>query len=105
LVDYVSIRTLIKFGTTVTICFVPMARQPLIEAPLSKLDTPHSVGLPRTGDQPDAEHTNTQKKQTSVLPVGFEPAIPANKRRQTHALDCAVTRIGEIIVTIIRNFT
>jgi hypothetical protein len=26
-------------------------------------------------------------------PVGFELAIPANERRQTHAIDCAATGI------------
>jgi hypothetical protein len=29
-----------------------------------------------------------------MLPAGFEPAIPANERPQTHALDRAVTGIG-----------
>ena len=40
----------------------PMAQQPLvsqglfiIEASRSHLDTPHSIGLPCTSDQPDAE--------------------------------------------------
>jgi hypothetical protein len=27
-------------------------------------------------------------------PVGFEPAIPATERPQTHALDRAATRMG-----------
>jgi len=27
-------------------------------------------------------------------PLGFEPAIPANKRLQTHALDCETTGIS-----------
>jgi tetrahydromethanopterin S-methyltransferase subunit F len=36
----------------------------------------------------------THKRQTSVPPVGFEPAIPASERPQTHALDCAVKGIG-----------
>jgi hypothetical protein len=37
---------------------------------------------------------NTQKRQTSMPPAGFEPAIPASERPQTHALDSAVTGIG-----------
>jgi len=34
---------------------------------------------------------NTHKKQTSMPPAGFEPAIPASERPQTHALDRAAT--------------
>jgi len=30
----------------------------------------------------------------AVPPVGFEPAIPANERPQTHALDCAAIGMG-----------
>jgi len=37
---------------------------------------------------------NIHKKQTSMPPVGFEPAIPASERPQTHALDRAATEIG-----------
>jgi hypothetical protein len=32
--------------------------------------------------------------------VGFEPAIPANKRPQTYALDRAATRIGFIVMLL-----
>jgi len=32
---------------------------------------------------------NTHNRQTSMPPAGFERAIPASKRCQTHALDCA----------------
>jgi hypothetical protein len=39
---------------------------------------------------------NTQKRQTSMLPTGFEPAIPANKWPQTHTLGRAVTGIGTL---------
>jgi hypothetical protein len=31
---------------------------------------------------------NTHKRHTFMSPLGFEPAIPANKWLQTHALDC-----------------
>jgi hypothetical protein len=30
---------------------------------------------------------NTHKRQTFMPPVGFEPAIPASERPQTHVLD------------------
>jgi hypothetical protein len=62
--------------------FFPMARQPLgglgrliIEASRSHSDTPHSVGLLCTNDQPVAEtstwqHT-TLRREISMPPVGF----------------------------------
>jgi hypothetical protein len=37
---------------------------------------------------------NTHKRQTSMPPEGFEPAIPASERPQIHALDRAATGIG-----------
>ena len=37
---------------------------------------------------------NIHKRQTSMPPAGFEPAIPASKRPQTHALHRAATGIG-----------
>ena len=37
---------------------------------------------------------NTHKRQTSMPPEGFETAIPASERPQTHALDRAATGIG-----------
>ena len=37
---------------------------------------------------------NTHKRQTSMPPAGFETTIPASGRLQTHALDRAVTGIG-----------
>jgi hypothetical protein len=48
---------------------------------------------------------NTHKKQTSMPAAGFEIAIPASERPQTHTLDSATTGIGkskrqEIKVTI-----
>jgi hypothetical protein len=76
-----------------------MAQQPLvgqgllkIEASQSHSDTSHSVGLLWTSDQPNAETStctshNIHKRQTSMPGGGFEPAIPAGKQPQTHALD------------------
>jgi hypothetical protein len=37
---------------------------------------------------------NTHKRHTSMPPAGFEPAIPASKRQQTHSLDLAATGIS-----------
>jgi hypothetical protein len=41
---------------------------------------------------------NTNKRQTSRPPAGFEPAIPVSERPQTHALDRAATGIGVIVI-------
>ena len=39
---------------------------------------------------------------TSMISVGFEPAIPAIEQLQTYALDCESTRIGKKIqITLI----
>jgi len=37
---------------------------------------------------------NTHNRQTSMLPAGFELAIPKCERPQTHALDSTATRFG-----------
>jgi len=37
---------------------------------------------------------DTHKRQISMSPAGFESAIPASERPQTHALDGAATRVG-----------
>jgi hypothetical protein len=54
--------------------------------------TPLDEGSARRRDLYLTTH-NTHKKQTSMPPVGFEPAIPASERPQTHALDRAATGI------------
>jgi hypothetical protein len=41
------------------------------------------------------------KRQTSILPVGFEPTIPASARPQTYALDRAATGIGSFMYNIL----
>ena len=86
--------------------FLSMAQQSLVgqsllitEASRSHSDTPHSVGLLWTSDQPDAktyawQHTTLITDRQPCPPVGFEPAIPASERSQTHALDCVATGIG-----------
>jgi hypothetical protein len=61
---------------------------------------PQSVGLLWTRDRPvpETDNTNTQKRQTSMPPVGFEPTIPGSARPQSYALDCEATGIGMEIV-------
>jgi len=41
---------------------------------------------------------NIHNRQTSMSPVGFEPAIPASERPQTHVLDRAATEIGYFLL-------
>ena len=79
-----------------------MTQQPLvgqsllvIETLRSRSDTPNSIGLLWTSDQPVAEPLpNTHRRQTTMTPAGFEPAIPGSEGRQTHFLGRAATRIG-----------
>jgi hypothetical protein len=57
---------------------------PIIVASRSHSDTPHSVGLFGTSEQPDTEistcqHSTLTRDKASMLPAGFEPAIPASK--------------------------
>ena len=66
----------------------------IIEASRSHSDTQHSVRLLCTNDQIDAETSNkTQNSQETDIhsPAGFELAIPASERPQTHALDRTAT--------------
>ena len=54
--------------------------------------------LSKTSVQPDAETSTWQQKrsqQTSMYPAGFEPAIPASERPQTHALERAASGTGK----------
>ena len=76
-----------------------MARQPhwglgflIVEVSRSHSDTPHSVGLFWTSNRPVAEPSdNTNSQQTVMPPRGFEFAISAGERPQTHAVDHAAT--------------
>ena len=45
---------------------------------------------------------NTHKRQIFMPQAGFEPAIPASERPQTHTLDRTATRIGQ--KQVIRNY-
>ena len=42
---------------------------------------------------------NPHKGQTSMSAAGFEPAIPAGVRSQTHAIDSAASGIGHHVTT------
>jgi len=86
--------------------FFTMAQQPpvgrgllIIEASRSHSDATQSVGLLWTSHQPDVETSTWQqtshKTKTSMPPVGFEPAIPASERPQTHVLNRASTGTGK----------
>ena len=59
--------------------------------------TPLDEGAARRRELYVTAH-NTHKRQTSMPPAGFEPAIPASERPQTHALDRVTTEIGRVVV-------
>jgi len=68
----------------------------IIEDSRSHSNTPHSVGLLWTRDQPVAEtstwqHTTVTKDKTSMVLAGFEPTISASERPPTDTLDRATT--------------
>jgi hypothetical protein len=73
----------------------------IIEVSRSHSDTPHSVGLLWTSDQPDAaastwNHTTLTSDRHPCLFAGFEPSIPASERSQTYAVDRAATGVGPV---------
>jgi hypothetical protein len=49
-------------------------------------------------------YLTTHNRQISIPPVGFEPAIAASERPQTHALDRAAKRIGYVQYLEMLNF-
>ena len=60
----------------------------IIEASRSHSDTPQSVGILWTSDQPDEETTwNNHKRHISTSPAEIEPTNPANEWPQSHASD------------------
>ena len=68
-----------------------------IEDLRSRSDTPHSVALFWTSDQPDAETSPDNSLETDIYdPAGFEPTVPVRERPQAHALDRASTAISGI---------
>jgi hypothetical protein len=72
----------------------------IIEASRLHSDTPHSIGLVQTSDQPVAETCTwqhialTRERFPCTGRPPFEPVIPASERPQTDALDRAATGIG-----------
>jgi len=62
----------------------------------SHSDTPQSVGLLWTSDQPDAETATWQHKTLTRCSGGFEPAFPASERPQAYALDRVSIGTGPI---------
>jgi len=62
----------------------------VVEVSRSYTETLHSVGLLWTSDRPVSESCtgtaqDTDKRQTSMPPVGFGPAVPAGERPQTQS--------------------
>jgi hypothetical protein len=88
--------------------FFFMVRQPVVEQGLlviqssrSHSDTLHSLGRTpldewsaRRGDLHLTTHI-CHKRQISMPPAGFEPAISAIEQRQSHVLDRVATWIGQ----------
>jgi hypothetical protein len=87
-----------------TCSFLNTARQlllcqvsPIIEGSRSHSDTPHSVGLLWTSDQPEAE-TSTGQHTTLTTDIHLyhrrdsNPKIPASERPQNQTLERAATR-------------
>jgi hypothetical protein len=58
-----------------------------------EVSTSHSVGLGPRRDLYLTTHI-THRRQTSMPPAAFEPAIPEREWPHTHALDRAATGIG-----------
>jgi hypothetical protein len=46
---------------------------------------------------------NSQKRQISMPPAVFEPAISASERPQSHALERAATGIGLLYIRVLFN--
>jgi len=59
----------------------------VIEVSRSHSDTSHTLGLLSTSQRPLPDSKSAHNRQTSMPPAGFEPAILAIERSQTHASD------------------
>ena len=68
-------------GSAITLSYTTLCRTPLDEWPTRRRPLPDNT-------------YNTHKRQTSMPPEGFAPAISASERPQTHALDRAAPEIG-----------
>jgi hypothetical protein len=84
---------------------VSVAQQPLVGQRLLIIEASRSHSDTPLGKTPvDEWYTrrrdlyltiyNTHERQTSMLPVAFEPAIPASERPRTHAWEGAATGIS-----------
>jgi hypothetical protein len=104
------------FTSTLKICAVlfSIVQQPLvgkdltIKASRSHSDTPHSVGLLWTRDQPDAESSTSynvpHSQKTDIhAPAGLEPVIPEREWQQAKVFDGAVTGIDDVGSIDLRN--
>jgi hypothetical protein len=107
-----GIRSRIYFKCSIS-PILPKAQQPLegmgfliIEATRPQsLNTPHSVGVLWTSDQPEAEtstwqNTTLTRDRPRCPLTGFELTVPVTESLQTHALDSTVTGI-ELSCTMI----
>jgi hypothetical protein len=72
----------------------------IIEASRLHSDTPLDEWSARLRDLYLTTH-NTYKRQTSMLPAGFELAIPACHQPQTRALDSSATGIGNLQIMLL----
>jgi hypothetical protein len=87
----------------------PIAQQPLvdlgfliIEVSRSHSDTPHSVGLLCTSDQPEAGTStlqHTSLRRGSHAPGGIVPTLSASERPQNHALGRSATGIKQVVTS------
>jgi hypothetical protein len=77
-------------GFTITLRHTTLGRTPLDE------------WLARRRDLYLTTH-NTRKRQTSMPPAGFKPAVPASERPQNHALDRAAAGIGSVFTMHFEN--
>jgi hypothetical protein len=89
-----------------------MAQQPqvgqallIIKDSRSHSDTPYSVGLLWTSDQPYAETSTWRQKTDFHASAGFEPTIPASERLQTHALDRSTTWSADVVILHLNVFS
>jgi hypothetical protein len=76
----------------------------IVEISRSHSDTLPSVRLLWTSDQPDAENLLDNKRdsqETTRPPAGFEPAISASERPQTHNLDSSTTASTQLYYILI----
>jgi hypothetical protein len=79
----------------------------IIETSLSHTDTTHSVGFFWKSDHTDLSTGNNHNRQISIPQAGFDLAIPASERPQTHthALDRAAIGVGNFPTDNLNNET